>query len=218
MLPGDAKVDVNELKNLIQEGKTIDYCMKKFKVHYRVIKRLMSTHEISKPPYRGIIKKCQYCGKEFRAERNSKKYCSEECRSNDAMISALDPDLIKLMYYRAFMSQGEIAKRLGVTQKVISQLMKRNGIKARTPHKRFQKGSQNSSWKGEEIGYKGAHDRVRLKRGAPKECLFCGATSDTTILEWANVNGRYHDPNDYIPLCVKCHRNYDLQRRKKGVK
>ena len=51
--------------------------------------------------------------------------------------------------------------------------MKSHNIKARVAVKRDQKGEKNHTWKGT---YKGAHQRVRSARGAPKKCVKCNIT------------------------------------------
>ena len=45
-------------------------------------------------------------------------------------------------------TQAEIAKALGVSQKVVWRFMKNHGIKARVARRRDQRGEKNSSWKG----------------------------------------------------------------------
>lgn len=69
----------------------------------------------------------------------------------------LDIDEVKRLYYDEKMSQVEVAKALGVTQKVVHNFMKRHGLKARNSAKRNQWRENNSNWKGgryiDEHGY-----------------------------------------------------------------
>lgn len=60
----------------------------------------------------------------------------------------LDIDEVKRLYYDENMSQVEVAKILGVSQKIVYNFMKRHGLKARKAVKRNQLGENNSSWKG----------------------------------------------------------------------
>jgi transposase len=113
--------------------------------------------------------------------------------------------------YNAFMSQEEIAQQLGVYQNTISLFMKKNGIKARVAVKRDQRGEKNHTWTGDKVSYKGGHDRVRSARGAPKKCVKCSTIEGR--LEWASINKKYYDPNDYQAMCVPCHRRYDMNAR-----
>ena len=84
------------------------------------------------------------------------------------------------------------------------------------------RGEDNHNWKGDEITYATAHDRVRRWRGPASECVLCSSSGP---YQWAfdreNAkkrlveNGMPYSPdvNDYISLCVSCHRLYDLSMR-----
>jgi hypothetical protein len=82
----------------------------------------------------------------------------------------------------------------------------------------------NLTWKGDDIGYTGAHARVRYRRGPASEhtCLHCGERArdwalshDTPChrLRTGTVAGREvvfsPDPGAYMPLCGSCHVRYD---------
>lgn len=81
-------------------------------------------------------------------------------------------------------------------------------------------GSNNPKWKGDKVGYHGIHDWIRSVRGAPSECDKCGfkeeirpafATRDR--FEWANISRKYkRDINDWIRLCIRCHRRADYYK------
>lgn len=77
-------------------------------------------------------------------------------------------------------------------------------------------GESASHWTGDDVGYKGAHDRARAAiRGLP--CVHCGATSRVEAALIAghgtktDKQGRAYspDPTDYMPLCKRCHYVYD---------
>jgi len=123
---------------------------------------------------------------------------------------------LEYLYNNLFMTQEEIAELLGVSQKAVWSFMKRNNIKARIAAKRYQMGAENDNWKGEKISYKGAHQRVRSIRGNPLKCVRCGTTEGK--LEWASINKKYHDTDDYQSMCIPCHRKHDLFRRGQLVK
>lgn len=78
--------------------------------------------------------------------------------------------------------------------------------------KRDQKGSKNSSWRGDAATYSALHARVETARGKPSVCEECGRTDGR--FEWANLTGNYADTSDYKRLCVSCHRHLDLARRR----
>lgn len=85
-------------------------------------------------------------------------------------------------------------------------------------------GPRNGWWKGDDIGYGAAHDRIRRSRGPADHCVLCHTKKgpyewalnkdsprvricDTTDLPFSP------DPNDYASLCASCHRTYDLMKR-----
>ena len=115
--------------------------------------------------------------------------------------------------YVAGMTQAEIACHLGLTQKVIWNLMRRHGINARVAAKRDQAGQRNSSWRGSEASYTALHKRVEVARGRALQCDRCGTCDPHRTYEWANLTGAYDDVDDYQRMCRHCHRRYDKARR-----
>lgn len=65
---------------------------------------------------------------------------------------------------------------------------------------------------GNEVTYSAFHYRVVKARGKPSECEWCGLNNPIRTYEWANLEGRYEDLNDYVRLCVPCHRKFDRSR------
>lgn len=59
------------------------------------------------------------------------------------------------------------------------------------------------------MNYKAAHAKVNRLRGRPNKCEHCGTTDPNKKYEWASLNKNYSDPNDYIRLCVTCHKKLD---------
>ena len=66
-----------------------------------------------------------------------------------------------------------------------------------------------------------AHSFMKLNFGQPQSCQFCECEKDgprTTkdgrdAYHWANISGEYKlDPLDWYRLCIKCHKNYDMQK------
>lgn len=80
-------------------------------------------------------------------------------------------------------------------------------------------GVANWNWKGDDVGYGAAHDRVRRAHGPASQhaCAGCGAEAK----HWAYDHG---DPDEctskwgpyspdlerYLPMCVSCHKTFDL--------
>lgn len=90
-------------------------------------------------------------------------------------------------------------------------------------------GDKGSNWRGDAIEYTGAHYRLVARRGRASEhpCAHCGKPAD----EWAydgedpderrNTRGRDDapfslDPDHYMPLCMLCHRRFDLADKPRG--
>ena len=110
--------------------------------------------------------------------------------------------------YESGMTQGEVAKKLGTTQKVIWRRFRNIGYQCRVAKKKNQEGSNNDNWKGSKVQYAGAHRRVEAQRGKPRECSVCN-TKTAKRYEWANLTGKYEDVNDYKRMCKSCHAKHD---------
>ena len=74
-------------------------------------------------------------------------------------------------------------------------------------------GENNTSWKGESAKVSTKHDWVRNHKGRPKYCIRCGRKGGRTFnYNWANIDHKYRrNLDDYIRLCSKCHRDYDVE-------
>lgn len=89
--------------------------------------------------------------------------------------------------------------------------VKKTGVKTVEDHPKY---------KGDNVGYRGAHERVRALRGSASthSCIDCG----TQASHWSyNHNGRHEnirdgltygvDVTDYEPRCIPCHKRFDLE-------
>lgn len=71
-------------------------------------------------------------------------------------------------------------------------------------------GENNHLWKGDKVGYWGLHKWVERHLGKPSHCAYC-QTISAKKYDWANISHTYRrDLSDFIRLCSKCHKNYDL--------
>lgn len=113
------------------------------------------------------------------------------------------------MDYEAGMSQTEVAEKYGTTQRVVFNAMRRFGIKSRVAAKRDQRGPKNTSWKGDKASYEAFHYRMDALKGKPKKCEFCETVDPRKTYDWANMTGKYNDPEDYRRLCRTCHWKLD---------
>jgi len=110
--------------------------------------------------------------------------------------------------YELGMTQGEVGKKLGVSQKIIYERFKECEYKCRKAVKRNQTGEKNHNWKGKDAKYAALHYRVQNVRGKPSKCSMC-ETEKAKRFEWANVTGDYSNVFDYIRLCKSCHSKFD---------
>lgn len=83
-------------------------------------------------------------------------------------------------------------------------------------------GCEHHSWRGEEITYRTAHNRVERERGPARlhACVDCGLGAEhwsynhTDDREKISDSGQPYstDPSHYSPRCVPCHKRFDLGR------
>lgn len=76
----------------------------------------------------------------------------------------------------------------------------------------YQAEENNHEWKGDKASYTALHQWVKRKLGKPQECVFCGKDRLDGIIQWASISHKAkRDLDDYIPLCPKCHKGYDVK-------
>lgn len=85
-------------------------------------------------------------------------------------------------------------------------------------------GRLNPSWIGDLAGYHAAHVRVKAQRGRARQhnCQHCNTQAAEWAYDHADPSQRMGDdghgnsliyslnPEHYIPLCVRCHRAFDV--------
>ena len=73
------------------------------------------------------------------------------------------------------------------------------------------KDKQSPFWKGNEVGYSALHEWVIKKLGQPSKCKHCNQDDlSGREIHWANKSKEYkRDLDDWIRLCVPCHKKYD---------
>lgn len=83
----------------------------------------------------------------------------------------------------------------------------------------FYSGEVNHNWKGENVSYRNLHRWVERYSGKPSRCEHCGSYNLMgRKIHWANISGRYlRNLNDWIRLCVKCHKAFDKTENQIGV-
>lgn len=136
-------------------------------------------------PKTGKNIKCKICGIEFYSQLNrlhNNYYCSNFCRGKSFNGKHLSP--------QTEFKKGRKSERKG---KKFPELQNEN----------------NANWKGNKVSYSGLHNWVKRHLSHITKCQFCGTKKN---LHWANKNHTYlRNLNDWLRLCAKCHRNYDIK-------
>ena len=148
-------------------------------------------------------KQCLQCGKTFKKPIHASKkvwvkrlYCSMKCFGL-TQIGHKPP--------KSAFKKGYIPWNKGNHIKLNSALNKWNedggGL-----------GEKNINWKGDKVGYGGLHAWVRLHKIKPNKCTKCGKIGNSYQIHWSNIDHKYkRNLNDYVALCVPCHKKYDLK-------
>src|SRR3990167_1360502 len=111
--------------------------------------------------------------------------------------------------YQSGLTQKEVGRQFGVSQKVIFSWFRKLGLKSRVPKKLNQWGSNNHMWKADNASYDAFHIRLKKRFGTPKKCDVCGTTDPKKYYDWANLTGNYQDIKDYKRMCRSCHSKFD---------
>jgi hypothetical protein len=70
-------------------------------------------------------------------------------------------------------------------------------------------GEKGANWLGDNVGYAGIHQWLRLMFGSPKICEKCG-TKNAKKYEWANITGIYkRERKNFMRMCTSCHHRLD---------
>jgi hypothetical protein len=101
-------------------------------------------------------------------------------------------------------------------------------LEAPVPHNGT--GADNPTWRGDGIGYTGAHMRVRRERGVASvhSCTACEKPAIDWAYDHADPNEKIGmhdgysrvystDPSHYVPMCKSCHKRFDLEHRRKPI-
>ena len=124
-------------------------------------------------------------------------------------------EVLRGLYEAESLTLEEISARYGVGVSTVMRAMESHGIPRRGYQDMLKKrGEKNGNWRGEGIKYSAGHKRVVKARGNPQGCEKCGRNDSGGHYQWASINHQYHDPNDYVRLCCKCHNNWDKERRR----
>ena len=142
---------------------------------------------------------------------SAKKRCASPQwkKLRESWFTPVDIEIVKKLYYEKGLTQTETAKAIGVSVRVIERFMIRHNLSRRQAKIRPSiVGSKHPLWKGASVTYKTFHKRLYKTLGQPKKCSVCGTTK-SKIFDWANLTGKFNDPNDYKRMCRSCHFKHD---------
>jgi hypothetical protein len=137
---------------------------------------------------------CLECEKEFSVvgKRKDAKYCSRECYEKNWTG----------YLYGVRIKKGEHFNRATEFKKG------RNG----------DRNEKHPQWKGDDVGYGGIHNWLRINFGNPDVCenVDC-LKKPTKRFEWALIKGKKCERKreNFIKMCVSCHRRYDMTEDKR---
>ena len=149
--------------------------------------------------YPPTIHTCKRCGEDFKVLECHLKagmgdYCSRECSRPALYRDCLNCN----KEYRIHPYEKESSKYCS---------RKCRAIKVGNDNS----AENNYAWKGDKVGYSPLHRWIKARLGKIKECAYCG---NEGRIEMASISHKAkRDINDYIPLCVWCHREYDRKVR-----
>jgi hypothetical protein len=151
--------------------------------------------------------------------QSARRRCTDEWKKaqSESKRTKIDPESVFIELHNEGYTQMQLANEFNVGRKVVSNAIKRLGLKSHKATKRNQWGSKNDNWRGKEATLVNKHRRLYRAFGQPSKCEVCGTEDKSKTYDWANLTGNYDDPKDFKRMCRSCHRKYDNQRRRCGM-
>ena len=80
-------------------------------------------------------------------------------------------------------------------------------------------GKKHWNWKENKVGYQALHEWLYKRKGKAIKCEICGNNKipkgKKRWFHWSNKSKKYkRDLNDWLQLCIKCHRKVDGWKEK----
>lgn len=164
-------------------------------------------------PYKPFYKICIQCKLQYLTKQSKSKFCSKKC------FGLAGRGIIRgIPFKKGHIVSKECREKLSIAAKGKTTWMKgkkhtqESIYKMKIADRTKTTGEKNYGWKGDKVGYTGLHQWVRRNLGKPLKCEHCG-TTEAKKFEWANKSGEYKRTlEDWLRLCTKCHRRYDLDK------
>lgn len=163
-------------------------------------------------------KKCKVCKRFFeklvncsqKEWDNQRKFCTYKCKNLSQMGK---PTWNKGLTKADHKSLHKISEaKMGDKNP-----MRREEIRHKSSQSHLGKMMEDKhpNWKGNKVGYGALHDWVKSRLGKPTKCKHCGRFGlSGKAIHWANKSQQYlRKLSDWIRLCAKCHKSYDLKKQ-----
>lgn len=173
-------------------------------------------------------KDCIYCGKKMyrkskqEASRENWKYCSYSCvTSHRNKLRVYTKKYVNKLCKFCNIEFKTRDTKHGLAKIFCSKnCLNENSKLFKHSEKTIKKmsGENGNNWKGELVKYEGLHQRIRAILDTTK-CTHCGILGERLkygawSIECANISGEYKTSiDDWVALCRKCHRKYDISKR-----
>lgn len=107
--------------------------------------------------------------------------------------------------YQLGHTQKEIANEFGVIEPTVQAILKRRNWKSVPIEPELMVFPEKTL----SQEYHAGHKRVSTLKGQPQHCEKCGTTDPSKRYEWASISGDYGNSEDYMRLCLMCHKEFD---------
>lgn len=153
------------------------------------------------------IKTCLDCGKKKSKKGDYCKQCGYKHRTRPKGLKYTTHKINKGWFGKNRKCWNKGTK--GLCKSNITSIKKGEHKSSETEFKKGElKGKNNINWTGDKVGYYALHSWAYRVLGKPNKCSKC---KSQTNVQWANKSHKYiRNKNDWIALCFRCHRKYDM--------
>lgn len=124
-------------------------------------------------------------------------------------------DLLKWSLEKALTKSKDISTQFKKNQspwnKGKTNWMSEKGRKNIGNSAKLQVGEKSHNWKGNKVGYNGIHSWLNKVFGRANKCELHNCLGISKDFDWALIKGKKYERKreNFIRLCVSCHRHYD---------
>lgn len=162
-----------------------------------------------------MIKNCNQCDNEYETppcQASRRKYCSYTCYYVSQVGVNNSPGTqfkIGHSYNYGIAKTPEHRKKISEAlkgRKLPQEVIERMRLNAK-------RGSNVPTWKGDNASYVAIHIWLKTNYGKADHCDF-DTNHESKWFEWALLKGKQysHNRDNFIQLCISCHRKYDAKK------